>query len=92
MFGEPIPMNVLRRCFQEAEKSDLMLIIGTSALVQPAASLPLMVRDNGGLLIEVNPMETQISQICEVCIRAPSGFALPLLVNEVKKKKKSTEP
>ena len=85
MFGEPIPPDVLRQCYQEADKSDLMLVIGTSALVYPAASLPLIVKDSGGLLIEMNTMETPLSSVCDLCFIGPSGETLPLLVNQVKK-------
>ena len=85
MFGEPIPPDVLRQCYQEADKSDLMLVIGTSALVYPAASLPLIVKDSGGLLIEMNTMETPLSSVCDLCFIGPSGETLPLLVNQLKK-------
>jgi len=85
MFGEPIPSNVLGRCFEEADKSDCMLVAGTSATVTPAANLPLIVRRNGGALIEVNILESHISAVCDVNIFAPSGEALPILVEEIKK-------
>jgi NAD-dependent deacetylase len=85
MFGEPIPSNVLARCFEEAEKSDCMIVAGTSATVTPAANLPLIVRRSGGDLIEINIRESHISNVCQVNIYAPSGEALPLLVEEIKK-------
>ena len=85
MFGEPIPSNVLSRCFEEADKSDCMIVAGTSATVTPAANLPLIVRRNGGALIEVNILESHISSVCDVNIFAPSGEALPKLVEEIKK-------
>jgi NAD-dependent deacetylase len=84
MFGEPIPPNVLSRCFEEAERSDCMIVAGTSATVTPAANLPLIVRRNGGALIEVNVRESHISFNCDVNIFAPSGEALPRLVSELK--------
>jgi len=87
MFGEPIPSDVLSRCFEESQRSDCMLIVGTSAVVHPAASLPLIVKRNGGVLIEVNPHETELSGICDVCIGAPSGESLPELVSEIKRLK-----
>ncbi len=86
MFGEPIPRDVLTRCLEEAERSDCMLVIGTSAVVYPAAGLPLIVKRNGGFLIEVNPNETELSLLCDVVIRASSGRALPRLVEEVKRR------
>lgn len=85
MFGEPIPSNVLSRCFEEAERSDCMIVAGTSATVTPAASLPLIVRRNAGRLVEVNILESEISHVCDVNIFAPSGESLPILVEEVEK-------
>jgi NAD-dependent deacetylase len=85
MFGEPIPVNVLNRCYEESKLSDCMILAGTSATVTPAANLPLIVRRNGGALIEVNIQESQISYNCEVNIFAPSGEAIPELVKELKK-------
>jgi len=85
MFGEPIPSDVLSRCFEESQRSDCMLVVGTSAVVHPAASLPLIVKRNGGVLIEVNPHENELSDICDVRIGAPSGESMPELVLEVKR-------
>ena len=84
MFGEPIPSKVLSRCFEEAERSDCMMVAGTSATVIPAANLPLIVRRNGGALIEVNIRESELSSVCDVNIYAQSGEALPRLVSELK--------
>ena len=86
MFGEPIPAEVLRDCFEEAERSDCILVVGTSGVVVPAASLPYMVKRKGGSLVEVNPLQSELSYLCDVCIRAPSGEALPLLVSRLKEK------
>jgi NAD-dependent deacetylase len=86
MFGEPIPEGVLRDCYEETERSDCMLVVGTSGVVVPAASLPITVKRKGGTLVEVNPLESDLSYICDVCVRAPSGEALPLLVTRLKEK------
>ena len=85
MFGEPIPQGVLQRCFEEAQSSDCMIVAGTSATVTPAASLPVLVKRRGGVLIEVNILPSDISSICDVNIYGPSGEALPALIEEVKK-------
>ena len=61
-----------------------MIVAGTSAIVTPAANLPLIVHRNGGVLIEVNVRESHISYICDVNIFAPSGEALPRSVSEFK--------
>ena len=84
MFGEPIPQDVLSRCVEEAERCDCMLTVGTSAVVYPAAGLPLIVKQRGGALIEINPRRSELSALCDVSIRAPSGEALPKLVSALK--------
>ena len=85
MFGEPIPTDVLNSCIEEAERSDCMVIIGTSAIVHPAAGLPILVRRRGGMLVEVNPMPSELTPLCDIYIRAPSGEALPKLVSALKR-------
>ena len=84
MFGEPIPRGVLAVCFQETDRSDCMLTIGTSATVYPAASFPESVKQGGGCLIEANPNETPLSGIADVVLRGPTGHTLPELVRAVK--------
>lgn len=85
MFGEPIPPDVLRRCYEETGRCDCMLVVGTSGVVYPAASLPIIVKREGGTLIEVNPYDTELTSLCNIIIRAPSGEALPKLVEEIKR-------
>ncbi len=63
-----------------------MLVVGTSGVVVPAASLPYTVKRKGGILVEVNPLQSELSYMCDVCVRAPSGEALPLLVSRLKEK------
>jgi len=84
MFGEPIPTSTLNRCIEEANRSDCMLVIGTSAMVFPAAALPINVKRRGGALIELNLYESELSRVCDVTVRAPSGESLPMLVSEIK--------
>jgi NAD-dependent deacetylase len=80
MFGEPIPKDALDSCVDQTWKCDLMLLIGTSAVVYPAAQFPLDVRRLGGKLIEINPHETPLSGLAEVVVRAGSGEALSRIV------------
>ena len=84
MFGEPIPRDVLETCQMEAERSDCIIVAGTSAVVYPAASLPLIVKDGGGKIIEVNPLESELSRISDFVVRAPAGEAIPALVQALK--------
>lgn len=83
-FGEPIPPDVLERCFEEAALADCMLVAGTSATVYPAAQFPFQVRERGGTLIEVNPYPSDLSALCTHALRAPGGEALPRLVDRVR--------
>lgn len=80
MFGEPIPEDALRECYMQTASSDLFLVIGTSALVYPAADFPVMAKRRGAPLIEINPEETALSDVADVIIRAPAGEALPEIV------------
>ena len=84
MFGEPIPRDVLHICDEQAEMCDCMLLIGTSAVVYPAAGLPDIARTRHASIIEVNPLETPLSDMCDVKLRGPSGEVLPRLVERVK--------
>lgn len=84
MFGEPIPRDAIERSFAEARQADCCLVIGTSAVVYPAAEVPLIVLRNGGRLIEVNPLETGLSGYCEVAVRGAAGEVMPRLVDEVR--------
>jgi NAD-dependent deacetylase len=83
-FGEPIPPDVLERCYEVAERADCVSVAGTSATVYPAAQFPIAVRDRGGVLIEVNPYETEITPLSHLSLRATSGVALPALVERVR--------
>ena len=80
MFGEPIPVDALEACHLHSELADCILLVGTSAQVYPAAEFPLIVKRRGGVLIEVNPMETAATDVCDVVVRAPAGEALPRIV------------
>ncbi len=80
MFGEPIPIDALESCHEQARACDCMLLVGTSAVVYPAAEFPVIAFRRGASLIEVNPMETPLSDVCVACLRAPAGEALPRLL------------
>lgn len=84
-FGEPIPPDVLQRCFEESERADCMLVVGTSATVYPAAHCPVLVSERGGTLIEINPYETELTARAAASIRAPAGDALPRIVDAVRR-------
>jgi NAD-dependent deacetylase len=82
-FGEPIPPDVLRRCQDETARSDCMLVVGTSATVYPAADFPVQVRARGGLLIEVNPHESELTPMAGQSLRGPAGAVLARMLERM---------
>ncbi|RLI56599.1 MAG: NAD-dependent protein deacylase [Candidatus Thorarchaeota archaeon] len=78
-FGEPLPSDVLSRVHDEIAIADACLVVGTSALVQPAASFPLVVKQHGGLLIEVNVESTPLTPPADVHLSGKAGEVLPSL-------------
>jgi NAD-dependent deacetylase len=82
-FGEPIPPDVLRRCYQEVEQSDCMLLIGTSATVYPAADFPMEILRHGGNVIEVNPDTSEFTPHATLSLRGPAGAVLERLLQLV---------
>lgn len=78
-FGEALPPDVLEEAFRAAGECEIMLVIGTSALVQPAASIPLVAFRRGAAIVEINPQETPLSPYATETIRGKAGETLPLL-------------
>ena len=78
LFGEMLPMGAYERAAIKAAESDLCFVIGTSALVYPAASLPEVARAQGAYLCEVNPERTPLSDLCDEVLTGKAGEVLPL--------------
>lgn len=78
-FGEPLPEETLRRAMGEASRCDLLLAVGTSATVYPAAGLIELAHRGGGAVIEVNPEATAFSSVADLRLALPAGEALPAL-------------
>jgi NAD-dependent deacetylase len=83
-FGESLPQRELQLAFDTASNSDVFLSIGTSGVVQPAASLPLVARENGAYACEINIDETILSGQMDETILGPSGDIVPLLVESLR--------
>ncbi len=75
-FGEMLDPDILDRAFRESELADVFIVVGTSAVVYPAAYLPVVAKEHGAFLIEVNPEETPISEIADVVIREKAGTGM----------------
>ena len=76
-FGESLDMGVLRQATQLSSECDIMFVIGTSAIVQPAASLPLAALEAGAKLVEVNPEATPLTPYAHFSFRGKAGEVLP---------------
>jgi NAD-dependent deacetylase len=79
-FGESLPPEVWSQAEQAASGSEVLLVIGTSALVYPAAGLVHLAKASGAKVVEVNPAETPVSGMVDFSWRAPAAEALPLLI------------
>ncbi|MGQ0715686.1 MAG: SIR2 family NAD-dependent protein deacylase [Gemmatimonadaceae bacterium] len=90
-FGEMLDANVLSSADAVAARADVCLVVGTSALVYPAAALPLRTLDRGGAIIEVNPEETPLSAVAAVSIRGSAAAVVPRIVKAEEKRGTRTE-
>ncbi len=90
-FGEMLPVHAIRGGQEAAARCDVFFSIGTSAEVYPAANIPLIAKQAGAYVVEVNPKPTAISTYMDECLLAPSGEALPLLLDEFEKFKNEQE-
>jgi NAD-dependent deacetylase len=82
-FGESLPKQAISAAWQAAENCQVFFSIGTSSLIEPAASLPMIALQNGAQVIEVNPHQTPLTPKCAYSLRYPAGDALPVLVKEL---------
>jgi NAD-dependent SIR2 family protein deacetylase len=73
----------LARAERAAETAEIVLSIGTSSLVQPAAGLPLLAKRRGALLVEINPSPTPLTPHADVVLAGPAGQVLPQLLAEL---------
>jgi len=79
-FGEALPAEALRQAFDAAESCEVFLVVGTSAVVQPAASLPMIAREHGAYVAEVNLEPTPLTSIAHESHHGKAGEILPRLL------------
>lgn len=84
MFGEPIPKSLLRDAKNIIKEADLLMVIGSSSTVRPAAGLAWIAKTEGAKLIEINISQTKLSSECEIILRGSSSKILPQLFSEFK--------
>jgi NAD-dependent deacetylase len=81
MFGEAV--QDLHEAFREAETCEVMLVLGTSGVVFPAAALPERAKFAGAKVIEINPGVSTYRGIADVLIQAKTGEALPMIIRRI---------
>jgi NAD-dependent deacetylase len=80
-FGEMLPPDVWDNAEQAVLSAGILLVIGTSAVVYPAASLAPLAKSAGARVVEINPDETPLSSEVDAVLRGPSGVILPQLIS-----------
>lgn len=80
-FGEMLPMDAWDRAYEALETCDLCVVVGTSGIVQPAASLPLVALGAGAPIVEVNPDQTELTDMVTHVLRGTAGEVLPALID-----------
>ena len=81
LFGEQLPPAALETAHQESSTCKIMLVVGTSAVVQPAASLPYLAQQSGAVVIEINPEKA--FPAANIHIQEKAGTALPNILKEI---------
>ena len=81
-FGEPV--LDLSEAMAEAKACDLMLILGTSGVVYPAASMPGVAQSGGAKLIEINPLQSALTARCDLFLEGKTGEILPRIVSSLR--------
>lgn len=80
-FGEMLPVDAIRHAQVASTSCDIFLTVGTGAEVYPAADLPIIARNNGAFVVELNVGRTRISDFVDEVIEGPSGETLPQLLD-----------
>lgn len=79
-FGENLPRAQLERAVSLCQEADVLLVIGTSGMVSPAAELPAVAERSGAKVIEINPATSPITPLADIHLAGPSGIILPRLL------------
>jgi NAD-dependent deacetylase len=85
LFGENLEEINLKKAQEAAAGCEIFFSVGTSSIVEPAASLPYLAKANGSYVVEINPEETPLSEHADECLRGATGKLLPALVIIIEK-------
>lgn len=81
--NEFLPSKAIQTAYDQANSAEVFFSIGTSSVVQPAASLPLLALQSGAIVVEINPVPTPLTSRITFTLEGKSGEVLPKLVNAV---------
>jgi len=81
-FGEMLPPGVFEEAERKAMSCDVMIVVGTSGLVYPAASLPMLASSAGATVVEVNTEPSEITRFANIFLQGPAGQILPEIVSK----------
>jgi len=85
-FGEAIPLEASHQARLQAARCDAMLVVGTSAMVFPASSIPQLARQSGAVVVEINKTTTQLTRtVAQYTLQGSSSDILPELVEEIRR-------
>jgi NAD-dependent deacetylase len=82
-FGEMLPHDAITRAYEVARACDVMLVVGTSGVVQPAATVPVAALQSGAFLMDVNPEPDELTAVAHAYLQGPGSVVLPLLARAV---------
>lgn len=86
-FGEMLPQDVFAGAEKAAELSDICFVVGTSAVVYPAAYIPITAKKNGSFIVEINIEATELTGSADLSVFGKSGEILPMILEKVKELK-----
>lgn len=79
-FGQAMPVIAMKRAEQACYDCDVFIAVGSSLVVHPAASLPVLAKENGAALIIINRTPTPLDEIADLVLHEEIGVALPKLI------------
>ncbi|MDH4183775.1 MAG: NAD-dependent deacylase [Nitrospinota bacterium] len=82
-FGEELDTDILKRAGLAAKESEVFFVVGTSSVVQPAASLAGLAQRNGAIVVEINLDRTPITESADLFLQGKSGEILPALLRMI---------
>jgi NAD-dependent deacetylase len=82
-FGQPLPVDVLTEAMELCAASDLVLALGSSLVVEPAASLPLRAKQAGARLVIVNRTATPLDGVADLVVRDSIGAVLTRVLGHI---------